>query len=65
MKIWKLGFTAIWVASHTLQFGFGVGALNGIQDAPVCSPEKASSVVHDGYLESCIVMTVRQTALFR
>ena len=46
-----------WAALHTLQYGFGISAFNGIQDAVTC-PKHSTGKEGDRWLRSCIPLTV-------
>jgi hypothetical protein len=51
----SVSLTAIWAALHTLQYGFGISAFNGIQDAVICP---ATQGVGEGWLKGCVPLTV-------
>lgn len=55
-------FTAVWAALHTLQYGFGIGALNGVQDALTCSASGRNPIgahsLDDSFLKPCVRMSV-------
>lgn len=52
----SVALTAGWAALHTLQYGFGISAFNGIQDAVICPATKSSR--GGSWVTPCIPLTV-------
>ena len=56
MSHWRLGATAVWAATHAMQYGMAITSLNGIQDAVSCNLDHRP--VDGGPLKPCIAMSV-------
>lgn len=52
----SVALTAAWAALHTLQYGFGISAFNGIQDAVICPATKGAR--GGSWVTPCIPLTV-------
>lgn len=56
--------TAAWAALHTLQFGFAIGGLNGIQAVMTCGGALATPTpLFSWYLLPCVPMSVSPPSL--